>query len=544
MSDHQVVMSTDPNPLAAIYSEEEVSLPTPADEEDLEEAVELDIELDPLTGADWLKTVESDDAQEAVANWRITAVGNRPRDHMGRDFLFGSLFRDYRPTMFSRYAKEPPEWMLPLVNHLPAHRDQLLATQHVILHYLHRQHLLEQVNTAHEPPVELVNGEFEFYDSFQPGRPYHPPVGDSECRELARMWRCWPYGVQTEWLGPGVRTERDVCGLSWLCPWCLARRVVELHDRLQRTVMRKAAGKHLVMLRANLPANQIRGRSDHGCLWRSEIDYVRRHFGTKLRTLAASLGVRDGLLTYQAGPAIGELHHDEGGQVESFHHQLNLLGEVTFRSERRREQLYGKLGIDNPDADWVVFWESPDKINSTVDSVVMPADDPQALRLFLAGSSPRFCPSLELGVGGTNLFRKKVLENDGIPGAISLEPLFMLDRGRWCFYREAVRGLRMFNPFGSWREALGRDSRDDDDGSFMTAKQRSMRRLNAGKQQTALERRQRLLAVARPLWDQVVGSGPRGRGRPARRQELAGRLIGAGIPVSMRDLKWLVNELQ
>src|SRR5262249_50122731 len=163
------------------------------------------------------------------------------------------------------------------------------------------------------------------------------------------------------------------------------------------------------------------------------------------RTLAADLGIRDGLLTYQAGPAIGELRHDYGGQVDSFRHQLNLLGEVTIRTERRREQLYGTLGIDNPDADWVVLWESPEKIKWTVDSVVMPADDPQALRLLLAGSSPRFCPSPEIGVGGTNLFRTKVMEKDGIPGAISLEPLFMLDRGRWCFYKEAVRGLRMFN---------------------------------------------------------------------------------------------------
>src|SRR5690349_7679455 len=56
---------------------------------------------------------------EAVLEWRVTAVGRRPQDHMARDLLHGSLLRDRRPRLYHRNVKEPPAWVLGAVAHLP-----------------------------------------------------------------------------------------------------------------------------------------------------------------------------------------------------------------------------------------------------------------------------------------------------------------------------------------------------------------------------------------------------------------------------------------
>src|SRR5208282_2461654 len=97
-------------------------------------------------------------ARDAVGNWRITAVGNRPQDHMARDFLCASLLRDFRPTWFSQYAKNPADWMLKLVRHLPEKRETMLGAQQVALHYLHRRHLLSQIDMALDEPQLPVTG--------------------------------------------------------------------------------------------------------------------------------------------------------------------------------------------------------------------------------------------------------------------------------------------------------------------------------------------------------------------------------------------------
>jgi len=327
--------------------------------------------------------------------------------------------------------------------------------------------------------------------------------------------------------------------MTWCCPWCLARRVVKLHGRLQRTVLDNPAGKHLILLRASLPVNRFPLGMDDGHLRRADIDSVRRYFGEKLRALAAKLGIEGGLLTYQVGPAIADVGEHLSEQVESFRHQLNLLGEVEFRSDRHRQEVYTKLGIGDPDANWIVMWQSRE-VCWTIDSVVMPADDPQTLRILLAGSAARYQPRFPVDVAGTRLFREKSVR-DGIPGAFAMEPLFMLDRARWYDYMMATRGLRMYDTFGSWREAL---KDDDGDEPILTGKERIMRKLNITKQVAATARRRTLLAVAQPLWNQVMKSTPSGRGRPAHRRRLADSLRDAGLDISMRDLKWLVKELK
>src|SRR5947209_6735815 len=76
MSNLQVAAAAYPDPVSASFSEEAASLPIDAHEVYQEDEADLDVELEPLTDTDSLQTVETDDAQEAVANWRISAVGN------------------------------------------------------------------------------------------------------------------------------------------------------------------------------------------------------------------------------------------------------------------------------------------------------------------------------------------------------------------------------------------------------------------------------------------------------------------------------------
>lgn len=232
--------------------------------------------------------------QFTVQNWRIVAVGHRPEDYMGRDLLLGSLMRDERPRAFQWMSKKPLAWMNEMVTHLPV-RDQKQALQFLCLHLLHRENLARLLD------------RFRF-----------------SAQWLRRLWRCRPCGVLTEWVGRADwRTERDICGLHWLCPWCFCRRATKLYERLNQGPLRNSEGRYLVRAKASVTALEIkRGDAikrwveqhgiDHemGLPWdmrativqRDQFAFVRGDLGAMFRCEAAKLGVTDGLLFHQVGP--------------------------------------------------------------------------------------------------------------------------------------------------------------------------------------------------------------------------------------------------
>ena len=166
------------------------------------------------------------DVQTAVESWKCRVLGRRPKDFMARDMLLNSLFRDERPRLFHSLCKRPPAWLRDHVAHLPElQQDQ--AIQLGVLQLLHHGHLLR-----------MNQGSFRDWDLSVDGDDI-----------LKRLSSCWPYGAL---MAPPKQSEtvetdkRCCCGLSWLCPWCYARRAVKLYPILQQGPLKERKGKHLV----------------------------------------------------------------------------------------------------------------------------------------------------------------------------------------------------------------------------------------------------------------------------------------------------------
>ena len=64
-----------------------------------------------------LDTICLMDAQAATLAWKITAVGNRPRDHVGRDLVVGSWQWDHRLRSIRDLHKDTPAWMIGAISH-------------------------------------------------------------------------------------------------------------------------------------------------------------------------------------------------------------------------------------------------------------------------------------------------------------------------------------------------------------------------------------------------------------------------------------------
>jgi hypothetical protein len=107
-------------------------------------------------------------------------------DFMARDCLFGTLFRDHRVPWFRRYVKKSSPWMEALVSHLPKKADRNQALRHVILHFLHKLHLLRLIDFL----AKAENGS----EVVDPG----------VTRTLSRLWKCTPDGVEVEHVNIGL----------------------------------------------------------------------------------------------------------------------------------------------------------------------------------------------------------------------------------------------------------------------------------------------------------------------------------------------------
>src|SRR5262245_64800645 len=160
----------------------EIDVDLDPEEENEDEDEENDAYFDP-----WDAGVDPN-ARGAVEQWRIVAVGHRPKDYLARDCLYGSLWRDHRVPWFRRYLKKPAPWMEALVDHLGDKSDRRQALHCVVLDYLHKLHLARLY-----PILQYQYGEGDELTRFQ------------------RLWRCTPYTVQVERRNGGKKNVRG-CG--------------------------------------------------------------------------------------------------------------------------------------------------------------------------------------------------------------------------------------------------------------------------------------------------------------------------------------------
>jgi hypothetical protein len=437
----------------------------------------------------------------AVQEWEIVRLGRRPRDFAARDFLVGSLLRDERPKALHWMWRKPRSWMTDAVSHL-TDRDYKQGLQILTLHLLWRQHLARLLAKT-------------------------SPDDEKVYRILRRLWRCWPYGSTVRWVGPGTRESRDVCGLHWLCPWCLCRKVMGLYDRLLAGPLAKAdlAGKYLVTARVEILHKDIRHLDDD----RDRARWCYDEVGRALRAYARyMLDVESGVVCYQAGPWLANWDH-------TLRSEVSLLGLSDLSAGY----------IEKMCSYYTPLFQGDPRLKTDLDTEwrAAPAAAPQALRLLLLGSSIDY-------KGQVQVTRSKSSRKDyGVRGALNVPPTFMFGDLQWWAYARAVYGLRFYRPFGGWAGALGPARRPKPELIATEAdvaawrRRRILEKANAARKDAAGARRQGLLALARPPWKEVRAAQQSRRGRPSLREPLRALLAAQGVDVGASDLDWLVTTL-
>jgi hypothetical protein len=132
-----------------------------------------------------------------------------------------------------------------------------------------------------------------------------------------------------------------------------------------------------------------------------------------------------------------------------------------------------------------------------------------------------------------------------MPGALAVEPLFMLDPLQWGNYASVTRGMHLYEPFGSWVGAMGETAPRAAQGEAAAPipRLRGLRDATRKRSRAAGELKRRLLKAAAPLWEKVLEPPPPSRGRPPRRRELGRLLKDQGVSVTARQLAWLMGKL-
>ena len=143
---------------------------------------------------------------------------------------------------------------------------------------------------------------------------------------------------------------------------------------------------------------------------------------------------------------------------------------------------------------------------------------------------------------------------DGIPGVLSLEPVYMMTDWRLLAVLQIIKHQRLYEAFGSWRDWLGGTGRVSRRATFSLVdleerqkrayRRRSLARANQVRREEAEGRRQEPLEVARQVWPVVKQQASGRRGRPPLRQLLAAMLQQQGVECSDRDLRYMMSQLQ
>lgn len=485
--------------------------------------------IEPDSELGWKDDIGKLDPISGVEDWAITVIGSRPKDYAARDLLLGSLFRDPRPRGFHRLCLKPKRWMGTMVKGLET-AQQEQGLQFVALHYLHRLKLLDMLPEAR---TQAEAGHPEEYNM------------------LRRLWRCWPYGAGVEWRGEGDRTERDVCRLAWLCPWCFARNITRLNEELYEALPAPGPRKYLVLTKSQIlspafdpglleyygdidhvPAEMLTiERNDYRSLSMGEVT-MGTHRRMDLEEWAMRQGITGGVSTHQIGPALRSTWYHE---LPCFRQCISLLGEVEVGADEFVEDVQDRL--------LRVSEEIPDTYTA-----LLPADHPSALRMMLMGSSFQY-PSerLDLTLTDDNDWKARFIR--GVSGALALQPHFMFDDVQWDSYASMTKNKRLYKVFGSWKAALSKkrtrkkhDALPVDDDPLPS--EQALLDANRERHEAAEKRRKALVERLRPyLHELIAGAHVHKRGRPSLRAGVQQLLDQWGMPATDRDLRCVLKAL-
>lgn len=488
------------------------------------------------TGSDGCETLlperATDDLTRYVLRWTVKASGRRPRDYIGRDLLFGSLGRDYRPRLYHQLCRTPPDWVIAPSGNACNRVEGLkpgVIRRHLVLRFLHETHLAGLADHAR-------------------GR-----LGQSQHDLLNALYACPPAGLELSWDEDdfGERDDYLPCDNARVCPWCHVRRVLALYDRLFAGPCDPgpAGNKLLVMVKVRVddPADH------HGetGLTRKHVTGVQRAWKPRLMEYGRRLGVTGGLTGYQVGPFRSG---GKGGQ-RSFRHELSLLGEVDVETggkfdRARLETIRSSAGFSaGPDEQpFLRGREHTSTQGVPAEVTMMRMADRKALRWLLAGSAahrmwgdPAFARIERNEAARTHEGSLGVRKGLGVDGALALQPTFLFTPGQFWSFVDALRGRHLYSPFGSWVRhsgAAGRAGVTESEIGPLTG-------TGSGAISAACDARRDadgldLLIRARPVYEAVSQE----LGRAPGRQILARELARAGIEVTRRQAVVLVKRLR
>jgi hypothetical protein len=279
---------------------------------------------------------------------------------------------------------------------------------------------------------------------------------------------------------------------------------------------------------------------------RVPIYYVHDEIKEQLRDKIERLGLQGGILTYQLGPDRGS------DDFSGYSHRLGLLGEITFDSQadqdayfQRFQEMARRMGCL-----YVCGWWRAAQFRA------LPTTYPQALRLLLAGSSVNYRVrrlQYREQFPASDTTERGFLRN-GLPGVVSLQPLYLFDSTRLHDYVAAMTGIHLYDRFGSWRVPPTETTQpqpveppglaDLQSRQHQASRHRRLQSHNDRRQQEAADKRAALLEVAKRLWPQVQQQAARQqRGRPPYRRVLTQLLQQHGVQASDRDVRWLSRML-
>jgi len=350
-------------------------------------------------------TDDAYDPQTTTALWRIIAVGRRPTDWMRRQLLLDPLLEDGRLREFHGLCRDPPDWIRHLVQDLQR-PHQAQAIQHYVADFLYRRRL---------------NQLLELRD-------------DAWTEQIRRAWWCPPTGYGFEWRGDDAGW-RQPCHQASFCPWCYARRAIDLYQRIVAGPWQGGQGEFLV-LGSVLCTDEARDRQGFLGGTAERLREVRR-IGNLLLSALRSIGVDHGVTTLQMGPRLAEEIRSVGdrcfelGHSQRFEYRVAVLGVV----ERRISVLHQALESDSLEIR-LPLQSSPGAVFPHI--TVLAGTASQALREMWVGAS---------------LQRKNSRFGKARRGAFWIPPWQLASSDQWREFLTAFRGMRAFSTFGDWRQA-------------------------------------------------------------------------------------------
>jgi hypothetical protein len=176
---------------------------------------------------------------------------------------------------------------------------------------------------------------------------------------------------------------------------------------------------------------------------------------------------------------------------------------------------------------------------------MLPADEPTALRLFVAGSAARHpLSNLPLRSSHGQFSENYFPIRKGIMGVLRLPLLHMVTEEHLIAYSWFDQGP-LYTTFGSWRGKVPEPKSSDPVPSHLGKQQFALHAANSRRRQDAQQRLASLVALAGPVWQAELAKVHRGRGRPAHRCNLEKTLRKSyGVSLTRHELNRLIAELK